>query len=70
MSDTSAQIAPQALPAGLTVPEVLRLYEQMLLLRRFELAAQVACRKGETPGFFAPLHRPGSLWRRGLCASA
>ena len=51
MSDTSAQITPQALPAGLTVPEVLRLYEQMLLLRRFELAAQVACRKGETPGF-------------------
>jgi len=51
MSDTSAQITPRALPAGLTVSEVLRLYEQMLLLRRFELAAQVACRKGETPGF-------------------
>jgi 2-oxoisovalerate dehydrogenase E1 component len=41
----------QALPEGLAPAEVLRLYEQMLLLRRFELAAQVACRKGETPGF-------------------
>ena len=39
------------LPAGLEPAELLRLYEQMLLLRRFELAAQVACRKGETPGF-------------------
>ena len=31
--------------------DLLRLYEQMVLLRRFELAAQIACRKGETPGF-------------------
>ncbi|PZO76669.1 MAG: dehydrogenase [Mesorhizobium amorphae] len=30
---------------------LLRLYEQMVLLRRFESAAQTACRKGETPGF-------------------
>ncbi|MBL8580605.1 MAG: dehydrogenase [Rhizobiaceae bacterium] len=30
---------------------LLRLYEQMVLLRRFESVAQVACRKGETPGF-------------------
>jgi 2-oxoisovalerate dehydrogenase E1 component len=30
---------------------MLRLYEQMVLLRRFETAAQTACRKGETPGF-------------------
>ena len=41
----------QQLPAGLAPHELLRLYEQMLLLRRFELAAQIACRKGETPGF-------------------
>jgi 2-oxoisovalerate dehydrogenase E1 component len=27
------------------------LFERMVLLRRFEKAAQVACRKGETPGF-------------------
>lgn len=51
MNDISAPPSIQDLPAGLSVPELLRLYEQMLLLRRFELAAQVACRKGETPGF-------------------
>ena len=43
------QVEP--LPQGLEPAELLRLYEQMLLLRRFELSAQVACRKGETPGF-------------------
>jgi len=47
---TAGETATQ-LPAGLSGAELLRLYEQMLLLRRFELAAQVACRKGETPGF-------------------
>ncbi len=30
---------------------LLNLFEQMVLLRRFESVAQVACRKGETPGF-------------------
>jgi 2-oxoisovalerate dehydrogenase E1 component len=35
------------LPATL----LLDLYEKMVLLRRFETAAQIACRKGETPGF-------------------
>jgi len=30
---------------------LLRLYEKMLLLRNFELAAQIACKAGETPGF-------------------
>ncbi len=30
---------------------LIRLYEQMVLLRKFELEAQVACRNGETPGF-------------------
>ncbi len=39
------------LPDGLDAAAMLRLFEQMTLLRRFELAAQVACRKGETPGF-------------------
>jgi TPP-dependent pyruvate/acetoin dehydrogenase alpha subunit len=38
------------LPDGLDAAAMLRLYEQMTLLRRFELAAQIACRKGETPG--------------------
>ena len=39
-------------PAGLDRAGLVRLYEQMVLLRTFESAAQVACRKGETPGFF------------------
>jgi 2-oxoisovalerate dehydrogenase E1 component len=30
---------------------LLGLFEQMVLLRRFESVAQIACRKGETPGF-------------------
>ena len=30
---------------------MLRLFRDMVLLRRFEEAAQIACRKGETPGF-------------------
>ena len=51
MNHASTGIALQELPQGLDPAELLRLYEQMLLLRRFELAAQVACRKGETPGF-------------------
>lgn len=32
-------------------PLLLGLFEQMTLLRKFELVAQIACRKGETPGF-------------------
>ncbi len=40
-----------ALPPGLDAEAMLALFERMTLLRRFELAAQVACRKGETPGF-------------------
>lgn len=30
---------------------LVNLFEQMVLLRKFETVAQVACRKGETPGF-------------------
>lgn len=30
---------------------MLGLFEQLTLLRKFEVAAQIACRKGETPGF-------------------
>lgn len=51
MNDRVVNSDSGVLPAGLAGHELLRLYEQMLLLRRFELAAQVACRKGETPGF-------------------
>src|SRR5271169_1035571 len=39
----------EALP--LTTAELLRLYEQMVLIRRFELAAQDVYKKGEMPGF-------------------
>jgi 2-oxoisovalerate dehydrogenase E1 component len=42
----SALLAPELDAAAL-----LGLYRRMMLLRRFELAAQSACRKGETPGF-------------------
>ncbi len=42
---------PRTLPEGLSGDRLLALYERMLLLRRFEQAAQTACRKGETPGF-------------------
>ena len=38
MNDRSDGIASVALPAGMTPQELLRLYEQMLLLRRFGLA--------------------------------
>ncbi len=51
MNDSKTSVDAAQLPPGLSSAELLRLYEQMLLLRRFELAAQVACRKGETPGF-------------------
>ena len=39
------------LPPGLDADELLRLFERMTLLRKFESAAQTACRTGETPGF-------------------
>jgi 2-oxoisovalerate dehydrogenase E1 component len=39
------------IPGGLDTTALLALYERMQLLRRFESVAQVACRKGETPGF-------------------
>ena len=39
------------LPPGLEPAEMLDLFERMTLLRRFETAAGIACRKGETPGF-------------------
>ena len=39
------------LPEGLSPERMVEFYRQMLLLRKFELAAQVACRAGETPGF-------------------
>ncbi len=46
-----ARVNAPSLPEGLDVEDMLRLFTQMTLLRRFETAAQTACRKGETPGF-------------------
>jgi len=44
--------AQQAGAGNLPDKDVLvNLFEQMVLLRKFETVAQVACRKGETPGF-------------------
>ena len=37
--------------ADLDREQLLGLYREMQMLRKFELAAQVACRSGETPGF-------------------
>src|SRR5258708_2546549 len=39
------------LPTGLDRAGLIKLYEQMVLLRRFELTAQDKYRKGEMPGF-------------------
>jgi 2-oxoisovalerate dehydrogenase E1 component len=43
--------AESNLPHGLTADQLIELYGTMQLLRKFELAAQKACRAGETPGF-------------------
>lgn len=51
VNDMQAPSLGHGLPDGMRAQDVLGMYEQMLLLRRFELAAQIACRKGETPGF-------------------
>ena len=55
MPDTAtavdARLNRPPLPPGLDAEALLKLYAEMTLLRRFELAAQVACRRGETPGF-------------------
>lgn len=53
MPSAARKQASRALSNALPSPEeLIELYEKMVLLRRFEAAAQVACRKGETPGFF------------------
>src|SRR5919112_1548699 len=60
----SNRIAP---PAGLTAEAMIGLYRSMVLLRRFELAAQAACRKGETPGFLH-LYIGQEATAAGVCA--
>lgn len=53
MPKAALKVRPE--PAGhANLPDksfMLGLFEQMTLLRKFEVAAQVACRSGETPGF-------------------
>lgn len=49
-------------------PEMLLgLFEKMVLLRKFELAAQVSCRNGETPGFLH-LYLGQEAVATGICA--
>jgi len=50
-ADRGGAINRPPLPEGLDAAALLALYERMVLLRRFESVAQIACRKGETPGF-------------------
>ena len=56
-----------ALPAGLTAKAMIDLYRTMVLLRKFDLAAQVACRTGETPGFLH-LYIGQEATATGVCA--
>jgi 2-oxoisovalerate dehydrogenase E1 component len=51
MADGGAAVNRPSLPDGLDAAALLALYRCMALLRRFESVAQIACRKGETPGF-------------------
>jgi len=58
MAKTPARSQPRAARAkandalaDLDRDQLLGLYREMQMLRKFELAAQVACRSGETPGF-------------------
>jgi 2-oxoisovalerate dehydrogenase E1 component len=55
------------LPDGLTADRMIALYRDMVLLRKFELAAQIACRKGETPGFLH-LYIGQEATATGVCA--
>jgi 2-oxoisovalerate dehydrogenase E1 component len=50
----SAARAEKPLESARNLPDrqvLIELFEKMVLLRRFESVAQIACRKGETPGF-------------------
>jgi 2-oxoisovalerate dehydrogenase E1 component len=51
IGSAAERIKNEPAPPPLDPVALLALYEKMVLLRRFETAAQIACRKGETPGF-------------------
>ncbi len=67
MTQAAVREARPALPLGLDRPALLALYERMALLRRFESVAQVACRRGETPGFLH-LYIGEEAVAAGICA--
>ncbi|MBM3521993.1 MAG: dehydrogenase, partial [Alphaproteobacteria bacterium] len=48
---TLRRVKPNDALQDISRDQLVELYKQMQLLRKFELAAQVACRSGETPGF-------------------
>lgn len=50
-STTRQQSSPKGQSNMPDSATLIRLFRDMVLLRRFETAAQIACRKGETPGF-------------------
>ncbi|MET0599988.1 MAG: thiamine pyrophosphate-dependent enzyme [Mesorhizobium sp.] len=50
-SSERVRMAGEASPNMPPPATLIRLFRDMVLLRRFETAAQIACRKGETPGF-------------------
>src|SRR5262245_9536386 len=51
MGSTKIKTQASTVPATPNRKELLRLYEQMVLLRRFELTAQAIYKSGEWPGF-------------------
>ena len=55
------------LPHGLSPEAMIKLYREMQLMRAFELAAQKACRAGETPGFLH-LYIGEEAVAAGICA--
>jgi 2-oxoisovalerate dehydrogenase E1 component len=61
------RIAANAPEAPQDKATLVELYRQMQLLRKFELAAQVACRAGETPGFLH-LYIGEEAVATGICA--
>jgi 2-oxoisovalerate dehydrogenase E1 component len=62
-----AKTSPSAADLPLTNGELLRLYEQMVLIRRFELGGQAVLKKGEMPGFLH-LYIGEEATAVGLCA--
>jgi 2-oxoisovalerate dehydrogenase E1 component len=67
MADALPRSNRLSLPDGLDAPAMVALYRTMKLLRRFELAAQIACRTGETPGFLH-LYVGQEAVATGICA--